>query len=215
MTTLTRVFGMIADDIIAAQAELNSLDAVAGDGDLGLTMTTAAEAVKALLPELEGMELGAALKRCGVELARKAPSTSGTLFATALLRAGTAAGQDSTSREAPVAALAHLLAAAVEGIQQRGKAKPGDKTLLDALVPASDALAAASAAGINLQAALQQAADAARAGAEGTRGLRPRVGRASWLADRSEGHEDGGAHLVALVFASATRSLAVDPASSP
>jgi dihydroxyacetone kinase len=210
MTTLTRLFGLIADDTIAAQAELNSLDAVAGDGDLGLTMTTAAEAVKALLPELEGMEVGAALKRCGAELARKAPSTSGTLFATALLRAGAAAGQHSASQEDAIATLAHLVAAAVEGIQQRGKAKPGDKTLLDALVPASDALARASAAGVDLQTALQQATDAARVGAEATRALRPRVGRASWLADRSEGHEDGGAHLVALVFASATRSLLVD-----
>ena len=213
MSSLTSLFGRVADDVIAAQAELNSLDAVAGDGDLGLTMTTAAEAVKALLPELEGMELGAALKRCGAEMARKAPSTSGTLFATALLRAGAAAGQESASREAPVAALAHLVAAAVEGIQQRGKAKPGDKTLLDALVPARDALARSSEAGVDLQTALQQASEAARAGAEATRGLRPRVGRASWLADRSEGHEDGGAHLVALVFASATRSVVADRSS--
>ncbi|MDQ6673792.1 MAG: DAK2 domain-containing protein [Chloroflexota bacterium] len=214
MSTLTWRFGLIADDIIAAQAELNSLDAVAGDGDLGLTMTTAAEAVKALLPELEGMELDAALKRCGAELARKAPSTSGTLFGTALLRAGAAAGHESFSTEAPVAKVARLVAAAAEGIQQRGKAKPGDKTVLDALVPARDALVRASGEGLDLQSALQQAAEAARAGAEETRGLQPRVGRASWLADRSEGHEDGGAHLVALVFASATRSLVADPPSS-
>jgi dihydroxyacetone kinase len=214
MSSLTSLFGYVADDIIAAQAELNSLDAVAGDGDLGLTMTTAAEAVKALLPELDTMELAGALKRCGAELARKAPSTSGTLFATALLRAGAAAGQDAATGEAPVATLARLVTAAAEGIQQRGKAKPGDKTLLDALVPASDALTNASKSGLDLQSALQQATDAARAGAEETRGLRPRVGRASWLADRSEGHEDGGAHLVALVFASATRSLGTDSPSS-
>lgn len=214
MSTLTRVFASVADDLIAAQAELNSLDAVAGDGDLGLTMTTAAEAVKALLQELDGLDLPAALKRCGAELARKAPSTSGTLFATAFLRAGAAAGPDSVSGAAPVATLARLVTAAVEGIQQRGKAKPGDKTLLDALIPARDALVSAADAGVDLQSALQQAADAARLGAEATRGLRPRIGRASWLADRSEGHEDGGAHLVALVFGSAVRSLSKDPQSS-
>src|ERR1700730_1323610 len=172
MSTLTIVFGSVADDIIAAQAELNSLDAVAGDGDLGLTMTTAAEAVKALLPELEGLDLAAALKRCGAELARNAPSPSGTLFATAFLRAGTATAQDSASGEAPVATLARLVTAAVEGIQQRGKAKPGDKTLLDALIPASEALVRASDLALDLQVALQQAADAARTGAEETRGLR-------------------------------------------
>ncbi|MGI9145624.1 MAG: DAK2 domain-containing protein [Chloroflexota bacterium] len=212
MSSLTALFGVIADDVITAQAELNQLDAVAGDGDLGLTMTTAAEAIKALQPDLEDLDLAPALKRCGAELARKAPSTSGTLLATALLRAGAAAQQDSAAPATPVALLARMVAAAVDGIQQRGKAKPGDKTLLDALVPASEALRHASDTGGDLPSALRDAADAAAMGAAETRQLRPRVGRASWLADRSEGHEDAGAHLVALVFRSAARSHA--PAKS-
>jgi len=208
MSTLITVFGSVADDVIAAQAELNSLDSVAGDGDLGLTMTTAAEAIRELLPELEGVELTDALKRCGALLARKAPSTSGTLLATALLRAGAAAAKEPALPATPLATLARLVAAAVEGIEQRGKAKLGDKTLLDALVPASQALQRASDTGSDLPSALKQAANAATLGAAETREMRPRIGRASWLADRSAGHEDGGARLVALMFASAARSLA-------
>jgi triose/dihydroxyacetone kinase / FAD-AMP lyase (cyclizing) len=204
MSTIWELFDHVADDLIAAQAELNQLDAVAGDGDLGATMTTAAEAIQALLPDLEGVPLADALRRCGAEMARKAPSTSGTLFATALLRAAVAVGQV-PSPATPVALLAHVTAAAVEGIQQRGKAKLGDKTLLDALIPASNALQLALEGGLDLPTALAQAADAASAGATATRELRPQVGRASWLADRSQGHEDGGAHVVALVFASAAR----------
>jgi triose/dihydroxyacetone kinase / FAD-AMP lyase (cyclizing) len=204
MSTIWELFDHVADDLIAAQAELNQLDAVAGDGDLGATMTTAAEAIQALLPDLEGVPLADALRRCGAEMARKAPSTSGTLFATALLRAAVAVGQV-PSPATPGALLARVTAAAVEGIQQRGKAKLGDKTLLDALIPASNALQLALEGGLDLPTALAQAADAASAGATATRELRPQVGRASWLADRSQGHEDGGAHVVALVFASAAR----------
>jgi triose/dihydroxyacetone kinase / FAD-AMP lyase (cyclizing) len=204
MSTIWELFDHVADDLIAAQAELNQLDAVAGDGDLGATMTTAAEAIQALLPDPEGVPLADALRRCGAEMARKAPSTSGTLFATALLRAAVAVGQV-PSPATPVALLARVTAAAVEGIQQRGKAKLGDKTLLDALIPASNALQLALEGGLDLPTALAQAADAASAGATATRELRPQVGRASWLADRSQGHEDGGAHVVALVFASAAR----------
>jgi triose/dihydroxyacetone kinase / FAD-AMP lyase (cyclizing) len=204
MSTIWELFDHVADDLIATQAELNQLDAVAGDGDLGATMTTAAEAIQVLLPDLEGVPLADALRRCGAEMARKAPSTSGTLFATALLRAAVAVGQV-PSPATPVALLAHVTAAAVEGIQQRGKAKLGDKTLLDALIPASNALQLALEGGLDLPTALAQAADAASAGATATRELRPQVGRASWLADRSQGHEDGGAHVVALVFASAAR----------
>jgi dihydroxyacetone kinase len=205
MSTLSELFNVVADDLVAAQSELNQLDAVAGDGDLGATMTTAAEAIQALLPDLEGVPLADALRRCGAEMARKAPSTSGTLFATALLRAAVAAGQATPAPATPVALLGRVMAAAVEGIQQRGKAKLGDKTLLDALIPASNALQLAVEGGLDLPTALEHAADAASAGATATRELRPQVGRASWLADRSQGHEDGGAHVVALVFASAAR----------
>lgn len=198
------VIGAVADDVVAAKDELTRLDAVAGDGDLGITMATAGAALKALLPELAGQDLATLLKRCGSELARKAPSTSGTLAATAFLRAGRAA---SDATLGGTALLAQLAAAAQQGIQERGKAAPGDKTMLDALAPAVAALQQAAGANAAIPTALADAARAARAGADTTRSMRAKVGRAGWLADRSVGHEDGGAYLVALIFASAARHL--------
>jgi dihydroxyacetone kinase-like protein len=101
-----------------------------------------------------------------------------------------------------------LVDAGLTGIQQRGKAQVGDKTMLDALDPAAAALREAAARQTPLAAALASAAAAARSGAEATRGMRARVGRAGWLADRSEGNVDAGAFLVALIFDSAARHTA-------
>src|SRR5206468_2736974 len=144
-----------------------------------------------------------ALKRCGSELARKAPSTAGTLVATGFLRAGRVAADPASDG---VAALTRALEAAQQGIEERGKAAPGDKTMLDALAPAVAALREAS--GETLAGALARASAAAAAGAAATAGLRAKVGRAGWLADRSEGSEDAGAHLVATALAAAARAVA-------
>lgn len=201
MTTFASVLARVAEDVVAAQAELNQLDGVAGDGDLGLTMSTGARALIAIAPELEALDLSAAARRCGAELARKAPSTSGTLLATAFLRSAGAVGGD----EAPASQCARALAASQAGIEQRGKAAVGDKTMLDALAPACAAAQSAADAGLDLCAALQAAAAAAAEGANATRTMRAKVGRAGWLADRSEGHEDAGAHLVAVLLGSAAR----------
>jgi dihydroxyacetone kinase-like protein len=201
MTAFASVLIRVAEDVVAAQAELNQMDGVAGDGDLGLTMSTGARALIAIAPELETLDLASALRRCGTELARKAPSTSGTLLATAFLRAAGAVAGD----KPPAALLAAALSASQTGIEQRGKASVGDKTLLDALAPAQAATQAAADAGLDLCEALRAAARAAAEGADATRNMRARVGRAGWLAERSEGHVDAGAHLVALVLASTVR----------
>lgn len=198
MNTLVAVIRLIAGDVLAATDELNRLDGAAGDGDLGLTAAAAAEAVLAVAPQLEGEDPSAVLKRCGVEIARNAPSTFGTLLATALMRAARV-----TTDFADPGATLHAMAEAAEvGIQERGKASVGDKTLLDALHPAVQALGAAATRHASLGSALREAAAAAAAGAQSTTTMRPRVGRAGWLADRSVGHVDAGAHLVALLFQS-------------
>lgn len=207
MSALHSVLMAVADDVIAARDELNRLDGAAGDGDMGLTMATAANALKEALAQAEaaGEDAVATLRRCGAEIARKAPSTSGTLVATGFLRAARGAGQPASS---DVAAVAAALRAAFDGIKERGKANLGDKTMLDALGPALDALDAAASAGTPLAEAIRQAADAATAGAQATTTMRARAGRAGWLADRSAGHEDAGAHLAALALASAAKALA-------
>jgi dihydroxyacetone kinase len=207
MSELGRVIAAIANDVLAAQAELNRLDGVAGDGDLGATMATGASALIAVLPDLGDLDLAATLRRCGTELARKAPSTSGTLIATACLRAGAAAAEVPALDESPASIAARLVDAGLAGIQQRGKAHIGDKTMLDALDPAATALREAATRHAALPAALASAATAAQTGTEATRGMRARVGRAGWLADRSEGNVDAGAYLIALIFDSASRHV--------
>ncbi|MCC6628471.1 MAG: DAK2 domain-containing protein [Chloroflexi bacterium] len=205
MATLTAVLAVVAEAVTAAADELNRLDGVAGDGDLGVTMTTAATVVAALLPELEGQDAAAVLKRLGSEVARKAPSTSGTLLATGLLRAGRAISEDASG--GPVAQAARLVAAAQAGIQQRGGVAPGDKTAVDAIDPAARALLAAADEGVDLATAFARAATAAAEGAAATATMRATVGRAGWLAERSEGHVDAGARLVAIIFAAAARRV--------
>jgi phosphoenolpyruvate---glycerone phosphotransferase subunit DhaL len=208
MNALAQVIEAVAGDVLAEQTELNRLDAIAGDGDLGATMAAGATALIAALPQMADLDVAATLRRCGSELARKAPSTSGTLLATACLRAAGAAAAQSDAIDMPTVQLARLADAALGGIQQRGKANLGDKTMLDALEPAVGALREAAAAGLDLRDAVANAAAAASAGSAATSQMRARVGRAGWLADRAEGHVDAGAHLIALIFASAARHLA-------
>ena len=203
MTSLLSVLRAVAEEVQGRADELNRLDAAAGDGDLGVTATHAAVAILGLLPSLEGREIPDVLKACGVAISRGAPSTSGTLLATGLLGAGRAAAE--TSRWG-AEMFAQLLDEARAAIAARGKAEPGSKTMLDALAPAAVAAADVAGCGGSLSQALSAAAQAADKGAKATAAMRPRFGRAAWLADRSAGHEDAGARLVAIILESAARS---------
>ena len=149
-------------------------------------------------------DLASLLRECGMQIARAAPSTCGTLVATGFLAAARAPDDTSGS---PVQRLALLLVAAKAGIEQRGKAKRGDRTMLDALGPAVEALTSAAIEGLDLETALQRAAEAARGGAEETAQMEAQAGRARWLGERSYGHRDAGAVFVALIFESAYRYL--------
>ncbi|MBI3751337.1 MAG: DAK2 domain-containing protein [Chloroflexi bacterium] len=184
----------VARDLATHRDELNRLDGVAGDGDLGLTAATAAAALLELAPSLDSMPEEEAIRRCGRELATRAPSTGGTLLAFALMAAGKA---EVGSEARPTARAAAYLRAAADTIAARGKAAPGDRTMLDALLPAVEAL--------ERGATLREAADAAAAGAAATAAMEPTVGRAAWLADRARGHEDAGARLIAMAFEAAAR----------
>lgn len=209
MTTWAQVLESVRQAVEQARDELNRLDAAAGDGDLGLTMTAAASGAAALAArgELDGKTPGEALRSLGMEIARCAPSTSGTLFARGLLQAGREAGTwEAGDREAgyraadqPVALAAALIRAGIEGVERAGKAQPGDRTMLDALVPVLEALQGAAEGGEGPQAAAAAAAEAARTGAESTRLMEAKVGRASWIPERAKGNVDGGAQAVAVI----------------
>jgi phosphoenolpyruvate---glycerone phosphotransferase subunit DhaL len=204
VTALADLVLAVATDLASRRDELNRLDAVAGDGDLGLTAATAAAALIELAPGLEGLAEADAIRRCGRELASKAPSTGGTLVAFALMAAGKVEVEPAA---APLTRAVAYLEAAVATIETRGGAKPGDRTMLDALVPAASAMRAAAERGAPPLEAAREAASAADAGAGATASMAATVGRAGWLADRAQGHEDAGARLISMAFAAAAEFL--------
>lgn len=174
------------DRIQAHAQELTDLDAAIGDADHGTNMQRGLSAVMAALPA-EG-DPAALLKSAAMTMISRVGGASGPLYGTAFLRAATAqAGRE----EWTITDLRAALEAAYGGLLERGKAQPGDKTMLDAWRPALDALAAGTPA---------DAAQAARAGADATRPLVARKGRASYLGERSVGHLDPGAVSSALMF---------------
>ncbi len=186
----------VAAALKADQAMLTELDQAVGDGDLGVTAIKLAEALETAADQ-GGADLGKFLAQTGMALNRAAPSTMGTLMATALMQAGKRVlGKESLT----AADLPQLLDAATEGVRTRGKANLGDKTLLDALQPAAEALAAVLSEGKSLSAAGEAMVAAARDGRDRVTPLRNRIGRASWLGERTEGEVDPGCGFAVIVL---------------
>jgi phosphoenolpyruvate---glycerone phosphotransferase subunit DhaL len=188
----------VARALEAHKERLTELDQAMGDGDLGITagkMATALSAYAADEP-VTG-DVGTYLAQAGMAVNRAASSSLGTLLATAAMRAGKEVrGQ----AEVDAADLARMLAAADAGIQERGKAKPGDKTIIDVLHPAAAAFAAARAEGADVAVAAGRMLDAARAGRDAVTPLRSRIGRASWVGERTEGLVDPGCEAGVVVL---------------
>ncbi|HEX5416377.1 MAG TPA: dihydroxyacetone kinase subunit DhaL [Chloroflexota bacterium] len=193
------IFQKMADDLEATKDQLNELDAAVGDGDQGVTMTIGFRAVREALPGLRGQDVGTIVSRVGMAFNGKAASTIGALFATGCMRAGKEARG---KPEVNLAELARMVEAGLVGIKERGKAEVGDKTVLETLVPLSQALSAAAADGLPLDAALRRSLAAAEEGMKSTIPLRSKIGRASWLADRTVGHQDPGATSFYLMWKS-------------
>ena len=191
----------LAADLEAAYDTITALDAEMGDGDLGVTCRLGMGAVLKALDGLGEASLDAALLKAGMQFNSAGASTYGALVATGAMRAAKFA-KDNSLQAWDLPAIAEALLAAAEGIQQRGKASRGEKTLLDALWPAIEALQAAQAAGKPLAEALADAAAAAQAGAEATKPLKSKFGRAAWLQDKTVGVQDPGATVVATAFRS-------------
>jgi dihydroxyacetone kinase-like protein len=176
---------------------LTELDAAIGDADHGINMNRGFQKVMSQLPTVADKDIGSILKTVSMTLISSVGGASGPLYGTMFLRASTAvAGKSELTDEDMVA----LLQAAVDGIIQRGKANLGDKTMLDALSPGSDAFKQAVANGASTQEALQQAVAAAEEGMKNTIPLVAKKGRASYLGDRSANHQDPGATSAYLIL---------------
>jgi phosphoenolpyruvate---glycerone phosphotransferase subunit DhaL len=187
----------MADDLEAAKDLLCQLDAAVGDGDQGVTMAIGFRAVRNGLDALQGQDIGTIITKSGLTFNGTAASTIGALLATACMRAGREA---KGRQEIGLAELAKMAEAAQAGIQERGKAQVGDKTVLDMLAPTIQALRAAADQGTSLEDALRQSLAAAEEGVKATIPLKSKIGRASWLADRTVGHQDPGATSFFLMW---------------
>ncbi|MFZ5436144.1 MAG: dihydroxyacetone kinase subunit DhaL [Bacillota bacterium] len=187
----------IGECMIRNSNSLTELDAALGDGDLGVTVALGAKALKEAVEEVDTEDIGRLLINCGVRFNQTAASTFGVLFATALIEAGKVTRGCS---EVNLGDIVRSTEAAEAGIKKRGNAQPGDKTMLDAIVPAVEVLRQANERTESIEKALAAAVIAARNGAEATKAMQSRVGRASYQGTRSVGRKDPGAAAVHLLL---------------
>jgi dihydroxyacetone kinase-like protein len=197
--------------VVQNQELLTELDSAIGDADHGSNMARGMNAVVEKLDGGDDTQLDALFKSVGMTLVSSVGGASGPLYGTFFLRFGASAG---AVTELDAGELSAALRAGLGGVVARGKAEAGDKTMLDAMIPALDSLDAALAAGRDIAAASAEAVEAAAAGRDATAPLVARKGRASYLGDRSAGHVDPGAASTALLFAALAAALAEGPAEA-
>jgi dihydroxyacetone kinase-like protein len=193
------------DLVIENQSELTELDSAIGDADHGINMARGMTAVIDKLDGLQPAEVNDLLRTVAMTLVTSVGGASGPLYGTFFLRFGGAAG---SATELDTPALAAGLRAGLVGIVERGKAMRGDKTMVDALAPALEAMEAEIENGGDLARAVTAAREAAASGRDATRPLVARKGRASYLGERSAGHIDPGAASMSLLIDALAAELA-------
>jgi dihydroxyacetone kinase-like protein len=192
--TAVRVIATVAVD---NEKYFGELDAVVGDGDFGYSMARGFELVLSGWDDFDRTDIGTFLKKVAVVITSRIGGTSGPIWGTAFLRAGATAG---AADELDAAKMVAMLRASIEGIKARGKSDVGDKTLLDALVPAVDTIEKQVSEGRSAAETLRAAAVTARTQAEATRPMLAKRGRAAYTGERSVGTLDAGAVAVAVML---------------
>ncbi len=183
---------------------LTQLDSAIGDADHGANMDRGFKAVLGKKAEFQGKDIATVFKTVAMTLISTVGGASGPLYGTFFLQAALPAGGKSSISAEEFGA---LLERGLSGVIQRGKAAPGDKTMIDALQPAVEVYRKALQGGESLADALKKAAESARDGTKATIPLVAKKGRASYLGERSAGHQDPGATSTALLFQAAAESL--------
>lgn len=201
---LVKIFDSIAAVMEEAKEELIRLDGSMGDGDLGLTMCSGFNAVKEEIRRLDEPDLGKLIMKLGMKMNSTVPSTMGTLVATCFLKAAPKVkGKTGLTLDDMV----EMGKGAVQGVMDRGKTKLGEKTMLDALAPAIDALERAASAGKSLADAWSAAAGAAADGVEQTKTMQSVHGRAAYYREQSVGKQDPGATAMMYIIRGIARAL--------
>ena len=193
---------LAAADVAEQRDYLVDLDRAIGDGDHGENMDRGFKAAVEALGQAQPASVAEVLKTVAKTLMSTVGGAAGPLYGTAFLRASKAAGDG----ELDGAGVAAVIAGALNGIQARGKATTGEKTMVDAWTLALEAARAAAEAGSDPVAVLEAAATAAEAGAAATEPMRATKGRASYLGERSIGHLDPGAVSTSLILRAAVRA---------
>ena len=191
-------------DMEASQEKLRELDAAVGDGDLGVTVNLGFKAIREEISQLKDEDVGTIFTKSGIAFGKAGASTFGALMAAAFMRAG---GEVKGLSEIEIENVIAMMKASIEGIKERGKALPGECTMLDALIPVQEALEKYALNGKSLNEAMTIAAEAAEKGAESTTPMKARHGRAGWLAEKSIGVPDAGATAIAMMLRSASNYL--------
>jgi dihydroxyacetone kinase-like protein len=186
---------------------LSELDAAIGDGDHGLNMSKGFNAVIKKIGDLSDEDLGDILKNSGMALVSNVGGASGPLYGTALMKAGMALSNKKTMN---IKDFVEILQVALDGIKMRGKAVEGEKTMIDALSPAIEAGKKAINEGKSTKEILTSIRETAKQGVENTKSIIATKGRASYLGERSLGHQDAGATSMYLILNTITEELVKD-----
>ena len=195
---LIEIFVRMNEIIQRSSDYLTELDTPIGDGDMGANLARGFKAVMEKLPAMVEKDPGYILKVVGMTLASAVGGNSGVLYGSAFMKAGAAAVGKT---ELDIGSFIYMLSEAITEIQRRGRASLGDKTMLDAMIPALDAIKAAEGTPAQV---LAEGLKAAQAGAEGTIEMKARWGTAAYFGERSIGHKDPGAESFALLLSAIT-----------
>ena len=195
----------LAQAVEEERDRLCRLDGAIGDGDHGTSMAMGFRLVAAKLASGDFADVGAVLRTTGTTLISSVGGVTGIVFGTLFTSAAKVA---EGKTETGTAELAEMFAVGLQAVQLRGRARPGDKTMLDALAPAAEALQEADDRGLSVQEALGLAQRAAREGMERTRDMKARVGRARYQGEKAVGHIDPGAASVAVILETLARTAA-------
>lgn len=194
---MARIVDTMSDVVIANEKAFCELDSVAGDGDFGMSVAKGFKMLKTEWADLDMTDIGTFLKSSGMVITEHCGGASGPIWGSAFRAAGRATDGKS---EINLQEFADMMQSAVDGIQKRGGAKLGDKTLLDALIPTTESLKQSAATGKSFKEAFKLGADAAVAGAEKTKDYAASKGRASYVGDRSLSYPDAGATALGIIF---------------
>ena len=197
ITDVEFVMRNLAENIVANETYFGELDAVVGDGDFGYSLARGFEIVIENWDSYDRSDPGVFLTKIAAAVSARIGGTSGPIWGTAMLRAGVQLKEHPQIEGTDVV---RALRASIEGIKARGQAELGDKTLLDALVPATDTLEAETNAGHSAAEAVKAMAVTARSAADATKPMQARRGRASYTGERSIGSVDAGAMAIAVLL---------------